>query len=181
MQRTPCSEKRQPQVPPPQLYGQLKTSAISSTASSLLLTQRKANALTVYSLEGSQKKTLESKQQICSFRKRHSRTRIPSVVTSESTPANSSVKSAPAKQERCFCKNAMMPFPAAGSSKDWFAPPTQELLIFREQRKNKQIKNKAFILYKHFYKIQDSNTLSAAANYSCVRNPRALQSTMHSD
>lgn len=29
----------------------------------------------------------------------------------------------------------MIPFPAAGSRKDWFVPPTQELLIFREQKK----------------------------------------------
>lgn len=38
------------------------------------------------------------------------------------------------KEERCLCKE-MIPFPAAGSRKDWPVPPPQELLVLRELKK----------------------------------------------
>lgn len=155
MQRTPCSRRGSPRLPCPGLYAHLKASATSCTASSLLLAQRKASALTVCSIGGSQEKTLESKRQIRSFRKRHSRTRIPSVVTSESAPVNSSVKSAPAKQETCFCKNTML----QEAARTGLHHPLNSSSSSGNNRKNKQTQSKAFILFKHFYTIQDSNTL----------------------
>lgn len=53
----------------------------------------------------------------------------------------------------------MIPYPYAGSRKDWFVPPTQEWVVLREQEK-KLADAKQGLNLKCFYKTQGINNLN---------------------